>query len=183
MTISFSEKLPAGSITQYAGASAPAGWLLMYGQAISRVTYKALFDAIGTVYGAGDGSTTFNVPDARGRALLGKDNMGGTAANRLTSGGGGLDGATLGAVGGGETKTLTTGQIPSHAHQEQALNTVGSATAVTEMSGLSGSQQSIVLASSGKATIGGALNTVAAGSGGAHSVIQPGLVINYIIKT
>lgn len=54
-----------GSVTMYAGSSAPTGWLLCNGQAVSRTTYSALFSAIGTVWGVGDGSTTFNVPDMR----------------------------------------------------------------------------------------------------------------------
>jgi len=91
---------PPGVVLPYAGASAPTGWLLCYGQAVSRTTYADLFTAISTTYGAGDGSTTFNVPDLRGRVPAGKDNMGGTAANRLTAGGSGVTGTTLGAAGG-----------------------------------------------------------------------------------
>lgn len=75
--------LAPGLVLPYAGGSAPPGWLLCYGQAVSRATYAGLFEAIGTVYGTGDGSTTFNVPDMRGRVAAGKDNMGGTAAGRL----------------------------------------------------------------------------------------------------
>ena len=59
------EALPAGVIVPYGGASAPAGWLLCDGSAISRTTYAALFAAIGTAFGTGDGSTTFNLPDMR----------------------------------------------------------------------------------------------------------------------
>lgn len=61
----------------------PTGWLRCYGQAVSRTTYAALFAAIGTAFGAGDGTTTFNVPDLRGRAVAGKDDMGGSSAGRL----------------------------------------------------------------------------------------------------
>ena len=98
---------PSGLIAPYAGSTAPSGWLLCGGQAVSRSTYATLFTAIGTTYGTGDGSTTFNLPDLRGRAPHGVDNMGGTAANRVTSGGSGITGTTLGAVGGTETHTLT----------------------------------------------------------------------------
>jgi len=70
----------AGTIKMHAGANAPASWLLCYGQAISRTTYAVLFAEISTVFGSGDGSTTFNVPDLRGRVPSGKDDMGGTAA-------------------------------------------------------------------------------------------------------
>lgn len=75
--------IPAGVMLQYGGSAAPTGWLLCYGQAVSRTTYADLFAAIGTAFGVGDGSTTFNLPDARGRVLAGKDDMGGIAANRM----------------------------------------------------------------------------------------------------
>jgi hypothetical protein len=63
--------LPPGVILDYGGATAPSGFLLCDGAAVSRTEYVALFDAIGTTYGAGDGSTTFNVPDFRGRVAVG----------------------------------------------------------------------------------------------------------------
>jgi microcystin-dependent protein len=93
-----------GMVQDFAGADAPSGWLLCYGQAVSRSTYSALFAKIGTTYGAGDGSTTFNLPDCRGRVAAGKDNMGGTSANRLTAP---VNGDTLGAAGGSETVEFT----------------------------------------------------------------------------
>lgn len=104
---------PAGSVIAYGGSAAPTGYLMCYGQAVSRTTYSTLFTAISTSFGAGDGSTTFNVPDLRGRVVAGIDNMGGSAANRITSGGSGITGTTLGAAGGTETHTLTTAQLPS----------------------------------------------------------------------
>lgn len=64
--------LPSGALIPYAGASAPTGFLLCDGAAVSRTTYADLFTAIGTTYGAGNGSTTFNVPDLQGRAPVGK---------------------------------------------------------------------------------------------------------------
>lgn len=76
--------IPSGMLAPFAGTTAPSGWFLCYGQAVSRTTYAALFTAIGTVYGIGDGSTTFNLPDLRGRTVAGQDDMGGTAASRLT---------------------------------------------------------------------------------------------------
>lgn len=105
-----------GEVISFAGTTAPARWLFCYGQAISRTTYAALFAVLSTTYGAGDGSTTFNLPDCRGRADVGKDNMGGTSANRLTNLAGGLDGDILGAVGGLESHTLTLAQMASHSH-------------------------------------------------------------------
>lgn len=105
--------VPIGAIVDFAGTLAPNGWLFCYGQAISRSTYAALFGALGTAYGPGDGSTTFNLPDLRGRVVAGKDDMGGSSANRLTNQSGGLNGDTLGASGGAETNTLTTAQVPA----------------------------------------------------------------------
>lgn len=58
--------VPAGCIVAYAGATAPEGWLLCHGQAVSRADYGDLFVAIGTAYGPGDGATSFNLPDLRG---------------------------------------------------------------------------------------------------------------------
>lgn len=86
--------IPIGAVVPYAGSTAPTGWLLCYGQAVSRSTYATLFGIISTTYGTGDGSTTFNVPDLRGRVVAGLDNMGGSDAGRL-------DWAnTLGTAGG-----------------------------------------------------------------------------------
>lgn len=73
----------AGVMMDFCGATPPNGWLICDGSAVSRSTYAALFGVIGTTFGSGDGSTTFALPDGRGRVLAGKDNMGGTAAQRL----------------------------------------------------------------------------------------------------
>ena len=88
--------VPTGVLNPYAGATAPAGWLLCFGQAISRTVYSTLFTAIGTTYGVGDGSTTFLLPDMRGRAVAGQDDMGGTSANILTAAAADTLGGTLG---------------------------------------------------------------------------------------
>lgn len=79
------------------------------GRAISRTTYATYFAMVGTMYGTGDGSTTFNVRDKRGRVAIGVDNMGGTAANRVT-------GVVLGSVGGSANKTLSVAEMPTHSH-------------------------------------------------------------------
>lgn len=101
-----------GEVRDFAGiaAAVPTTWYLCYGQAVSRTTYAALFAVLGTTWGAGNGTTTFNLPDFRGRAAFGKDDMGGTPANRVTAGVSGVAGATLGGVGGdqhAQTDTLT----------------------------------------------------------------------------
>ncbi len=74
---------PAGAVLPYAGTAAPTGWLFCYGQDVSRTTYAGLFAAVGTTYGAGDGSTTFALPDMRERIPAGKGDMGGATANRI----------------------------------------------------------------------------------------------------
>ena len=153
-----------GDIKPHASAVIPAGWLECGGQAVSRTDYAALFLAIGVVYGAGNGSTTFNLPDLRGRTLFGKDNLGGAAANRLTTGNGGVNGAALGAVGGGEAVTLTAAQMPNHEHGGGYAPTVN-------------------LSSGGISAYGGGGSTGGAGSSGAHPNIPPAMVVNYIIKT
>lgn len=109
---------PIGMITAYAGSTAPTNWQLCYGQAISRTTYSSLFAVLGTTYGAGDGSTTFNLPDLRGRTVAGVDNMGGTDAGRLSTAN------TLGTTTGTETVTLTSAQsgVPAHAHANTVTN-------------------------------------------------------------
>lgn len=100
---------PSGVIVPFAGSNSPAGWFLCAGQAVSRTQYAGLFSTIGTTYGVGDGSTTFNLPDLRGRTIAGVDNMGGSAASRLTSGNSGITATTLGATGGDE-------RVHSHNH-------------------------------------------------------------------
>ena len=104
---------PIGMMVDYGGVAAPTGWLLCAGQAISRTTYAALFATIGIAYGSGNGVTTFNVPDLRGATGFGKDDMGGTAAGKITTAGSGIDGLTLGASGGAQSGTLLQANLPS----------------------------------------------------------------------
>jgi microcystin-dependent protein len=115
--ISVVSAFPIGVILDYGGSSAPNGWLMCYGQLVLRADFPDLFDVIGEHFGAGDGFSTFGIPDARGRVLAGRDGMGGVAANRLTNdtmapGGGN----TLGASGGTETHVLVVGELPVHSH-------------------------------------------------------------------
>jgi len=154
-----------GIVSPYAGSTAPSGWLLCDGAAVSRTTYTNLFGLIGTTYGSGDGSTTFNVPDLRGRVPVGKDNMGGTAANRITSAStGGANSTTLGGAIGSQTHQLLTGEIPSHDHTVGYANTAAS-----------GSGRNSVFSSGSSSTSG------SVGGDGAHSNTQPGLIMSYII--
>lgn len=146
----------------------PAGWLLCDGSAVSRTVYAALFAALGVVYGAGDGSTTFNLPDLRGRVPAGKDDMGGSAANRLTTAGSGVNGVALGAAGGAQTHTLTAAQMPAHTHTVSSVDTEN---------GTRG------LVNDGGNMTGGTVTSSSAGNGLAHNNTQPTLIANYIIKT
>lgn len=97
----------------------PTGWIFCNGRTLLADTpYAALRDAyIGASFPFGqDGSGNPKIPDMRGRVPAGLDNLGGSAANRITSAGSGIAGTTLGAAGGAETHTLTSGQMPTHAH-------------------------------------------------------------------
>lgn len=102
-------------------------WYLCYGQAVSRATFSAAFALMGTTWGSGDGTTTFNLPDLRGRARWGLDNMGGVAANRVTGGVSGVPATTLGGVGGSQqsqTDTLVAVSNvtdPGHNHSTNAV--------------------------------------------------------------
>ena len=91
-----------GEIFFFGGSAPPPRCVWANAQSLSRTVYAALFAVFGTTYGAGDGSTTFLVPDLRGRTLFCQDNLGGSAANRLTAANSGINGAQLGAAGGDE---------------------------------------------------------------------------------
>lgn len=182
---------PVGSVIDYAGSSAPAGWILCYGQNVSRTTYAALFTAIGVTYGVGDGSTTFTLPDLRGRVVAGKDNMGGTSADRLTNQTSGIDGDTLGAVGGAETHALTSAQNGAHTHTGTTENngahthTVGYTNAVRDpgSSGelMSYASQTLTVETSSNGAHTHTFTTDSSGSGTAHNNVQPSIVLNKII--
>ena len=161
--------MPTGAVLPYAGSSAPTGFLLCYGQAISRSTYADLFSAISTTYGTGDGSSTFNLPDLRGRVVAGQDDMGGSSADRLTDQTGGLNGDTLGDTGGSETHTLSTAQMPAHTHTVAAQQQV--------------SGDSTNRGGSGQLGAAATITTSSTGSGSAHNNVQPTIILNYIIRT
>lgn len=83
-TVSSGTTIPSGCIQMYGGSSAPSGWLFCDGSAVSRTTYASLFTAIGTVYGQGDGSTTFTLPDMRSKVVVGAGSAGGTITEQVT---------------------------------------------------------------------------------------------------
>ena len=161
--------IPIGAELAYHGGTIPNGFLLEYGQTVLIATYPVLYSVLGTIHG-GDGITTFGIPDSRGRNTVGRDDMGGTPANRVTVGGSGIAGATLGANGGGESVTLVNGTIPLHNHLPKS-NTSGAGGNDWNWSGS--------VFSAGLTTKGA---TTDAGGGGAHSNMPPSLVANKIIK-
>lgn len=168
------------------GRSTPAsGWLLCDGSAYSRATYADLFAAIGSTYGAGDGTTTFNVPDFRGRTILGA----GT--------GPGLTARSRGNTGGEEAHDLSTSEIPSHDHSgstgsagahehthsaNQAINTStggGAASRLTNLVGGTAGDVDAITTTDGAHTH----SVSAAGGGNPHNTMQPYGVANVFIKT
>jgi microcystin-dependent protein len=182
--------LPSGIINPFAGTTAPDGWLLCYGQAISRTVYSDLFIALSTTYGVGDGSTTFNIPDMRGRVVAGEDDMGGTAANRLTSAVSGITATTLGAVGGNEIPQLHTHTISGGAHTHEVRGgSVYSANGTADSFARSNTTGDVNFRSGFEATGSGFGSSMAThthsaanyGTGTAGNV-QPTIILNYIIK-
>lgn len=160
--------LPAGSIMAWGTNTPPANWLLADGSAVSRSVYSSLFAVIGTQYGAGDGTTTFNLPDLRGRVPVGRN--GGTFG-------------TLGATGGAETHTLTEAQMPSHNHTQNphshldALN-FGGSQSLDAFGGYTYNSVSRFYVPTSQTT---ATNNPT-GGGQPHNNLQPYQVVNYIIK-
>ncbi len=162
--------LPAGVVLPYAGTTAPEGWYLCYGQDILR-SETNLFNAIGTTYGIGNGSTTFTLPDLRGRVAGGKDDMGGSAANRIANQ---LNGTTLGGAGGTEEVTLDENSLPNHSH--------GVSIDIPVSDNSSGDGALAFDFSNPGSTIPASGNTDGVGFGDAHSNLQPIIILNYIIK-
>lgn len=166
---------PIGKIVMYAGSSAPRGWLLCQGQAVSRTTYAKLFSVIGTTYGSGDGSTTFNVPDMRGRSPLGVGN--GDATGHTNH--------TLGQKGGEETHTLTVNEMPSHEHSKIVYRGNGDWN-VGDSTGLGGQQVEPyqVYFNGAIMTYGNAISgwkTSAAGGNSSHNSMHPYSAVNFLI--
>lgn len=154
-----------GIILPFAGSdsSIPSGYLLCDGSAVSRTDYADLFAVIGTNYGTGDGSTTFNLPSLKGRIVVGLDSDD-------------TDFDSIGATGGEKQHTLTVDEIPSHNHTAGKYDNLG----IGNLQAASGSNMNALVAMGSSATT--RITTNATGGGQAHNVLQPYIVMNYIIK-
>ena len=146
-----------GVIKAFAGSTAPTGYLICDGAAVSRSTYSRLFNVIGTTFGTGDGSTTFNLPNLDGKVITGYDPLQ-------------TEFDTIGKTGGEKTHQLTVNEMPTHAHVE------------TIWTGGSGVSAEKIQAAPVDAGPTGGETSATAGGDQAHNNLQPYMVLNYIIK-
>jgi microcystin-dependent protein len=188
--------IPLGASMQFWGTTAPnSNFAFPFGQAISRTTYATLFTLLSTTYGAGDGLTTFNLPDLRGRVVASPDNMGGSDAGRLSNAASNIAGQrnSLGGTGGEVVHTLSLGELPTGITSNGVNNiSVGSSAAFIQgqptvigqpgtgspTGYLAGPSQAGV-SSSGNNNIGVTSNNT---GGGAHNVVQPTILANQILR-
>lgn len=189
--------IPIAGGLDYWGTSAPnSAFAFPYGQAISRTTYSALFALLSTTFGSGDGSTTFNLPDKRGRVSAGKDDMGGSAASRLTSAGA-VTGTTLGYAGGVQLHPLVAAEIPSitssgtnsitvassQANVPYNTTNTGNGQAQTGTNNMPYFSGSVSIASNINSSGSNSISVTSSGtSGTSHNNVQPTIISNYIIR-
>ena len=162
LNVKVTDTLPVGTIIPYAGSTVPSNYMLCEGQELSRIEYDILFNAIGTTYGVGDGATTFNLPNLKGRIITGIDSND-------------TDFDTLGETGGEKTHTLTVDEIPSHAHEQLAISNPNSGG--PGIRGTYNEQEGTGMSRYPTNT-----QTGTTGGGEAHNNLQPYIVLNYIIK-
>ncbi len=189
--------IPLAGGLPFFGSTAPnSSFVFPYGQAISRSIYSTLFSLLSTTYGSGDGSTTFNVPDLRGNILAGKDDMGGSAANRITNVGSGIVGTALGAMGGSQNKTIVTANLPAYTPAGSVSITGVSMNYRARSTGAPGDDVSTISVGcsngSSLGTLSAALGFVSGGAsftgtaqGGTSTPIQimpPTIICNYIMR-
>jgi microcystin-dependent protein len=176
-------QIPLGAMLPYTGSTAPnTAFVLPFGQAISRTTYATYFSLVSTTFGTGDGSTTFNVIDMRGRLPIGQDNMGGSAASRVTTAGSSIDGTTIGANGGGQNVSILQGNLPN-------VTLGGSVTYAANSSGISyqpgGAGATVVSAMASGGNTSATTTSVSISLGGSGTVLNkmpPGIVVPYILR-
>lgn len=150
-------------VTLYGGSSEPDNWAFCDGRELDRLAYAPLFAIIGTTFGSGDGSSTFNIPDLRGRSPIG-------VGTGLTAEGGSTGTSRLlGVKGGAETHTLSAAQMPAHTHSYTA-STVAADASIS------------LLGSGNRVTAQPSTATSSAGSGSAHNNMHPFQVLNFIIR-
>lgn len=147
--------VPSGAIMIWGTGTAPTGYLLCDGTAVSRTTYATLFALIGTTYGSGDGSTTFNVPNLKGKVPAGFN----SAETEFDA---------LGEIGGEKTHALTEAELATHSHNIDRYNAGTFANRVGSGDNSTGAT---------------AVATSTTGSGTAHQNLQPYITLNFIIKT
>ena len=171
------EGIPTATIIPWSDSSIPSGYLECNGATVSRTTYADLFAIVGTTYGAGDGSTTFEIPDLQDNIPVGKSNnkaVGSTGGANTVAATGNIAGSTANA-------SLSTAQLASHAHPGGSNHPQG-ARNIEATAGMVKAAGATNTASSGSSQ-GHSHNMSANFTGDATSVLQPYLTIIYIIKT
>lgn len=183
--------IPAGTVQFYAGTSTSlsTGWAVAYGQSVSRTgVYANLFAAIGTTYGTADGNS-FNLPDCRGRVIAGLDNMGGTAASRVSFTTSGISGTVLGAAGGDQRMQQHNHSVTDPGHSHAARTSSAGLQANGSGNLLGNSVSNIYGDSNASGTMGASAVTanttgitVDVSGSGVSQNMQPTIMMNCIIK-
>lgn len=167
--------VPVGAVVDFFGAVAPANWVFCAGQQLAKADYPALWAVLGSAFEVN--STTFALPDTRGRVLAGRDNMGGTPANRLTNAVSGVQGSVLGAAGGNQNLQAHGHSVVDPGHNHPAFggaSNVGADTTAMMLGVGYGGGTSIQTATTG-------VSIANAGTGDGQNV-QPTMISNKIIR-